>query len=929
MPAVFTAAAGAAAGAAGPTERAQRFSETGDVEERNPLRDDAPDAADPNARGLTLARVDVKFRRGELVLVAGVTGAGKSSLLAALLGEIRCLRGSVKVAGATAFCPQQAWCQNATLKDNITFGAPPDDARFARCVDACALGPDIASFPAGDATEVGERGVTLSGGQQARVALARALYADADVYLLDDPLSAVDAHVGEHLLRRAVREELVAKGKTVVLATHQVSLCLPAADRVVLLRADGTVAFSGAPAALARDAEAGALLDELADPEASGSKAPAPKAPEAAEAKKPGGEARLVEEEKRQKGAPLVKNFRLYLSAAGCFFAAGSSLFMVQQPIKYVQASALTDWIARMEGGARPLQGGGPSLYLVWTAVFVAQTALAILCQNTGALRASRKIHKDLAWSVLRNPTAWFDASPVGRVQNRFATDIQAVDRSVSMTTMFLIRSIVAPLVSLFAIGREVPWLLPCFVPVLLIAFGVARNYLLLARDLKRIDSTTKSPLYALFNESLNGLSVLRAFDGAFPRFADRFAGLVNGTNSAELHLFALSYWLSVRLNTLGSTVAGATALALYSRSISDAGALSAPNAGLVLTYAISFTAAIIGLLRTYTELELSMNAVERISEYLDLPEEPPLELPSDDAGFLRETPGAVEFRDVVLAYPRQPEPALRHLSLTVEAGSSVGVVGRTGAGKSTLVQSILRMYPIQGGAVLIDGVDVASVGLKALRGRIAMVPQAPTLFAGTIRFNLDMFGERTDEELAQALEFARGAGLSASQSQQSLASLPSASSLNTLDSAERPAGARVAALSLDFELSEFGTNLSVGERQLICLARAIARRSRLVLMDEATANVDQATDRNIQRVLNSGALSSATRITIAHRLGTIAACDKVLVLDRGSKREYASPSALLADSSSMFYAMCEAAGSRVALTESAKKADAKRAKKA
>jgi ABC-type multidrug transport system fused ATPase/permease subunit len=266
----------------------------------------------------------------------------------------------------------------------------------------------------------------------------------------------------------------------------------------------------------------------------------------------------------------------------------------------------------------------------------------------------------------------------------------------------------------------------------------------------------------------------------------------------------------------------------------------------------------------------------------------------------------------------------LRGLTLTIEAGSSVGVVGRTGAGKSTLVQTILRLYPVQSGSVLVDGVDVASVGLKTLRGRVAIVPQAPTLFAGTIRFNLDMFGERTDEELEAALELARGGGLAASGSLGSLTSLASLSDGPT-EVAGEPAN-RVASLALDFELSEFGANLSVGERQLLCLARAIARKSRLVLMDEATANVDQKTDRLVQRVLNGGALGGATRITIAHRLGTIAACDAVAVLDDGKLLEYAAPSSLLADADSSFSALCDAAGSRASLIEAARRADERRA---
>jgi len=875
---------------------------------------------------MTLSDINIEVSPGKLCLVCGITGGGKSSLLSALLGEIRRLNGSIRVCGSTAYSPQSAWCQNATIRENICFGSPFDEERFMRCVDACALGADLDSLPAGDATEVGERGVTLSGGQQQRVALARAIYHDADVYILDDPLSAVDAHVGEHLFQRVVKDTLLKKGKTVILATHQISVALESADHVIILSAEGTIAAQGTLPEIQKTQRGKDLFAELMQGESAkkekkeksnkgkDKKEETAKDKDAAQKSKPGHQ--LVRDEERKAGAPAFKLFTLYIASAGPLFIFGSLLFIAQQPIKYVQSAALTSWISRMSKGGQPLSMPA-FIYCGWTAIFVFVSLIAIVAQNLGSLRASRVLHERLAWQVLRCPISWYDRSPVGRIQNRFSTDIQSIDRNVSNAVTFCIRGAVSPLVSLYAIGVSVWWLILCFVPMLFAAWRVAQSYLSVARDLKRIDSTTKSPVYATFNESLTGLSTLRAFDGAIDRFKFKFQGLVDRTNSAELHLFATNFWLSVRLNTLGAFVTGLTAVVLYSTA-SEGSGLSAPRAGLVLSYAISFTSAMIMLLRTYADLEISLNAVERVHEYLALDKEDELEKNGDQPRWLVDTPGEVRYEQVTLRYPSQPEPALKSLSLVVSPGESLGVCGRTGAGKSTALQSLLRLYPIESGRIVIDDIDIASVGLRTLRGRIAIVPQEPTLFAGTIRHNLDMFGERTDEELLDALASSRGSGVSKSQSHNSLANASSHNSLMSLGSEPEET---VAELSLDFELHEFGTNLSVGERQLVCLARAIARQSRLVLLDEATANVDQRTDRRVQEILRSGSLSHATRITIAHRLNTIVYCDRVCVLSLGELKELASPAELLSDNKSMFYAMCDTQGNVEGLKATALKA--------
>jgi len=876
-------------------------SDDGAVE--SPLLGDDEEKSGEGRKLLTLRGIDLHVAPGQLCVVVGITGGGKSSLLAAILGEIVQVRGSAKVRGSLAYCAQQSWCQNATLRHNITFGRAYEEKKYLDVVEACALTDDLAQFPAGDLTEVGERGISLSGGQQQRIQLARALYQDADVYVLDDPLSAVDVHVGEHLYTRVILERLVRKGKTVVLATHQVSLGLSAADLVVVVAADGTIAAQGEPAALRTTQRGKALFAELEDKAAAAAggqvvavakkQAEAPKHKDESSRLAAG---RLVGAEERKAGAPAIKVFGLYLGSAGFWFGLGCLLFVVAPPFKYLQSNALTDWIAGMEKGEAPV-GRAMFVYVAWTAFFVLDLFLAMVASNWGVIKASKALHERLSWAVLRSKTSWYDRSPVGRIQNRFSTDIQAVDRQVGNSVTFVIRGAVQPLVSLFAIGAHVPLLLPCFFPVLYISYKVCIAYLRVARDLKRIDSTTKSPVFSCFNESLNGLATLRAFDGAVTCFSAKFSMLVDRTNSAELHLNAVNFWLSIRLNALGAVVQGLTTVVLYSSA-----ALSPPQAGLVLTYAVGFTGAMIMLLRTYTDLELALNAVERILEYLENPSEPPLDLQTDDAKWLVTTPGEVRFENVTMRYSTQASPALKSLSVTFDAGKSFGICGRTGAGKSTLLQCLLRLYPIEAGRVLIDGIDIATVGLRALRGKIAIVPQDPTIFAGTVRYNLDMFDERSDADLVFALEQSRGGATNAD--------------------ANGAANEAVAELALDFVCSEFGGNLSLGERQLLCLARAIARKSRLVLMDEATANVDQTTDARIQDLLRCGPLSTATRITIAHRLGTIVHCDRVLVLAQGGLAEDDSPAKLLADPQSHFYQMCDAGGNLPAFQQALRDAD-------
>eukprot|EP00854_Cymbomonas_tetramitiformis_P009056 gene9056-10731_t len=897
--------------------------------------------------GPTLKELDLEVTPGSLVVVYGPTAAGKSSLLSAALGEISRLSGSHGLHGRVAYCAQKVWLTSASVRRNITLGGGPreggaadgevDEGRYARVLDECCLETDMQQLPGGDRAEVGEKGIALSGGQQQRVALARATYADADVYLLDDPLSAVDAHVAHRLAHGLLTTGLLAE-KTRVLATHQIQLTMDLADHVVVLGRDGCIVAQGGQSELCCEGsrlraavlELACISSEDGAGEGGGrdtkSQAEATEPGEAAvveeESGKKGEEgeekARQMEvEEERQQGAPSMAVYAAYMEALGGTPVVGAlvALHVAISGCDYISKLTMANWINDMEDDRDPM-GAGMWRYLAAVGGWLAVVYGMLLGRMLASLRASDVLHAVMTERVLRAPPSWFDRTPVGRIQNRFSNDIQSIDQDVVSSFFSFIWALFAPLTTVVAIASNLPLLLAGLVPIVMAFVRIARRYLTSARELKRLESTCKSPVYAHFGETLHGVTTVRAFRGEASAARDN-ESRVDDANRAFFNLWCSQRWMSVRLNLLGGLVSGGCALYLFKGGHT----LSAAIAGLVLNYANDFTGFLIAIISNQSTMEMAMNAVERVEEYVALPQERyyPAGAPGKgDEGVgkavgqeaLEGWPcrGAIQITDLTLKYDTGAHPVIEGLSLAVSPGARVGVVGRTGSGKSTLMLGLLRMLEPLAGTISIDGVDLQQVELETLRSRVAVVPQDPVLFRGTVRSNLDPFARHSDQELWDAL---RRVGLHETLAGSRPASSAALQELDG-DAAVVPAGTggvpggvvEEAMPVLERAVQEGGANFSVGQRQLLCLARALLRASSVLVMDEATANVDPQTDACIQRVLRYE-LDGVTVLCVAHRLRTVAYYDQVLVMGPvpapadasrqvGAALEYGAPSTLL-----------------------------------
>ncbi|KAM8798714.1 ATP-binding cassette sub-family C member 6 [Eudromia elegans] len=850
-----------------------------------------------------LRRIDLTVHQGSLLAVVGQVGAGKSSLLSALLGEMENTDGYVTIKGTVAYVPQQAWIQNASVEDNIVFGKERDEIWFNKVIDACALQADLESFPAGRKSEIGEKGINISGGQKQRVNLARAVYQKASIYLLDDPLSAVDAHVRQHIFERVLGPSGLLKDKIRVLVTHTINI-LPQVDNIVVL-VDGSISEVGSyqellqrNGAFAEFLHSHVTTEEKADsglPAVGDTKgtvtswtdpsweklfkssameretSPASQDCTTAVATK----GRLTKGEKAPRGRVNISNYVAYLRATGsllCLYII--LLFTCQQSVSFSRGYWLSMW------SDDPAHNGTQQHTELRVAVFGTLGVIQALCRFLsiaavllGGVAASHKLFLQLLRNVARSPMIFFEQTPIGNLLNRFSKEIDAIDSVIPDKLKSLLGFLFNLLEIYLVIIVATPMAVMAIVPLTVLYAVFQHFYVVTSCQLRRLEAASQSPIYSHISETFQGSSVIRAYKDQ-ERFILKSNFQVDKNQRICFPGAVADRWLATNLEFLGNGIVLFAALfAAISRTHLSPGA-----AGFSISYALQITGVLNWMVRSWTEIENNIVSVERVREYLRTPKEAPWTLigkPQDQAWL---TEGRIEFRNYSLRYRPHLELALKHVSLTINGQEKIGITGRTGAGKSTLAVGLLRLVEAAEGEILIDGVNIARVGLHDLRTKITVIPQDPVLFSGSLRTNLDPLNQYTDEDIWTALEL--------TQLKNFIANLPE---------------------QLEYKCTDQGENLSTGQKQLVCLARALLQKAKILVLDEATSAVDLETDLQIQSTLRTQ-FKDSTVLTIAHRVNTIMDCNRILVLEKGCIAEFDTPEKLIAQKGA-FYRLVEESG--------------------
>ncbi|KAG0501841.1 hypothetical protein HPP92_001913 [Vanilla planifolia] len=845
----------------------------------------------------TLSNINLDIPVGGLVAIVGSTGEGKTSLVSAMLGELPPKVGTntlVVIRGTVAYVPQISWIFNATVRDNILFGSPFEARHYEEAIDVTSLQHDLELLPGGDLTEIGERGVNISGGQKQRVSMARAVYSNSDVYIFDDPLSALDAHVGRQVFDRCIKGKL--KGKTRVLVTNQLHF-LPNVDKIVVVH-EGMVKEEGTFEELISNGalfqklmeNAGKMEEQVDEQESGNQDQDTTNSTENGDRIKGGqekksnkvkdGKSVLIKQEERETGVVSLKVVNRYKNALGGLWVVIILLFcyILTETLRISSSTWLSIWTDQSS-----LKSHGAGFYNLIYALLSFGQILVTLTNSfwliISSLYAAKRLHDAMLESILRAPMVFFHTNPLGRIINRFAKDLGDVDRNVAVfVNMFLGQ--VSQLLSTFVlIGIVSTTSLWAIMPLLILFYAAYLYYQSTSREVKRLDSISRSPVYAQFGEALNGLSTIRAYK-AYDRMAH-----INGKsmdNNVRFTLVNMSSnrWLGIRLEILGGIMIWFTGtFAVMQNQRAENQKAFASTMGLLLSYALNITSLLTAVLRLASLAENSLNAVERIGNYIELPSEAPAVIESNRPPPGWPSSGIIEFQDVVLRYRPELPPVLHGISFSILASDKVGIVGRTGAGKSSMLNALFRIVELERGRILIDDYDISKFGLWDLRKVLGIIPQSPVLFSGTVRFNLDPFNEHNDADLWEALERAHLKDV-----------------------------IRRSSLGLDAEVSEAGENFSVGQRQLLSLARALLRRSKILVLDEATAAVDVRTDSLIQKTIREE-FKSCTMLIIAHRLNTVIDCDRILLLHSGKVLEFDTPEDLLSNEESAFSKMVQSTG--------------------
>ncbi|KAF9362482.1 hypothetical protein BGX34_006059 [Mortierella sp. NVP85] len=894
-----------------------------------------------------LKNLNLDFPIGKLSVIVGPTGSGKSALLLALLGELERLDGhqymprldygttrSKKQGSGIAYVAQTAWLQNASIRNNILFGREFDEERYNAVVEGCALVTDFDILESGDATEIGEQGITLSGGQKQRVSLARAIYSNANVLLLDDCLSAVDTHTGKHLFQTLTGPLLA--GRTILMVTHQVQLTLGAADLVVVMNKGEITGFGTPEEAIRNEWIENVSLPASGSTNGDSSEVSTLHSEEQPQTKKDEKSAnKLTEDEKKADGAVPWEVYKTYLIASGGwpFWIGLLILFLTREVIDVSQNAWLAIWTNRMARSTgsyaiktfdylvpapvaqsiysafAPVDGqqygvvtmamfgkGSPEtvdvyfylgVYILLSVVAVVFASLTNFYTIFGGIAASRTLHRRLLHKVIRAKVRFFDTTPIGRIINRFSSDMSTIDDDVSTGLQHLFTSLVTIIGIVVIISVNMPLFMLPAVFIVAIYGVIGALYVPISRDLKRLNSNSRSPILNHFNEALKGLATIRIL------------------------------------------------------VLKNYGRIEPGWAAMSLTYSLLFTGTIVWVIRNYAQNEMNLNSVERVVEYMHLEEEPPAIIEGSRPPASWPHAGQIVFDHLTMKYAHDTPAVIKDVSFTIKAGEKVGVVGRTGSGKSTLAISLFRFMDPVGGSITIDGIDICKIGLQDLRSNLTIIPQDPILFKGTLRSNLDPFGEREDQELWEALRRSHlipdtkpNSRVPSLRNSPDISGLTAESSLTPKSPADSVKDGRSEVsetmdpsnITLDTPVKENGSNFSQGQRQLIALARALVRQSKIIVMDEATASVDFETDLKIQGTIRQE-MANSTIITIAHRIRTIADFDRVLVMNAGEVAEFDKPLTLMKQEDSIFRSMCERSSefdALLAIAEEKEKKDAR-----
>ncbi|XP_059177504.1 multidrug resistance-associated protein 1-like isoform X2 [Physella acuta] len=891
-----------------------------------------------------LKNICLQVKKSSLVAVVGMVGSGKSSLLSAILGEMVVHSGRVKKQGIIGYVPQEAWIQHNTLRDNILFGSEMRDDEYTEVIKACALRPDLEVLPSGDDTEIGENGINLSGGQKQRVSLARAVYHKSDIYLLDDPLSAVDSHVGRHIFDHVIGKNGLLKNNTRVLVTHGLQW-LPEVDKVFVMT-DGQCTEQGSFEELMshngpfsqflsqylsqqqaqtegvkirdgnvnlKDEEESVPINELENEEtrkdifqrlvsiescnsdivnenelelkkqfeennqATFVKQESMKAVEAEEFD---ASSKLIKEEEIASGRVSWSVYTSFWKSMGYFSVSVMSLlFLSCFVFELVAGFWLSYWVDSPLLNNHSLPAHSPerhaeniyyvSIYSIWGILEIVAMIIFTIIKAFQHRLVARNIYERLINSILTSPIQFFDTTPIGRVLSRVSKDMGVVDLTLLMWMEIWLHSIFAILCMIIANIINMPVYLVVIIPVVLLFYFIEKLYLPTSCQLRRLERKGLSPILSHTSESFAGRSVICAFREE-ERFIKEVEEKVDFFQQKTYTSMACERWLSMRLGVISDVlvlIAGILCVAYRDQ-------LSPGLIGLSMSMALTVTGNMQLQVRVASLLEMDIVSVERILQYINLPSEAPRHLPCP--GYTQHWPqtGDIIFKDICVQYRKGLDLVLKKISFHVQDGEKVGIVGRTGAGKSSLLLTLFRLVEPCDGQIFIDGLDISKLGLYDLRQKLTILPQDPVLFTGTLRTNLDPFDEFQEKEIWTSLEHCHLKSF--------VKNLPE---------------------GLDYEVGEGGTNLSIGQRQLVCLGRALLRKTKILVLDEATAAVDVETDELIQKTIRSE-FQGCTVLTIAHRLNTVMDYDRILVLDKGRIAEFDSPAVLLNDVNSLFYKM-------------------------